>query len=236
MAMELATQGIEVGIFTNRIDEMRAFYGERLRLPFETMLPLGPGMNQYRYAMLGSILKLNHATDPLPPRRPGGYKKLTISDPRTPMPFQLGDPDGNEVSLVPAGQRGIKQIEIQLAVTDEGHFARFYGEVVGAEKLDANRFRIGASIIAFAKDPAAARAEKAGLMHVMEVINTMRAVGIRYITIPVRNCEIEYRRLIATGAWEGSAPFALGDIAKIAFIRDPDGNFIEIAQLAPPKF
>ena len=31
--VELAKQFLDVGVFTNRIDEMRAFYGERIGLP-----------------------------------------------------------------------------------------------------------------------------------------------------------------------------------------------------------
>ena len=45
--MELAKQFIDVGIFTNQIDEMRAFYGERIRLPYEELLPVGGGVRQY---------------------------------------------------------------------------------------------------------------------------------------------------------------------------------------------
>ena len=32
------------------------------------------------------------------------------------------------------------------------------------------------------------------------------------------------------GAWEGRAPSVLGDVARISFVRDPDGNWIEISQ------
>ncbi len=94
--MELAKQFIDVGIFTNQIDEMRAFYGERIRLPYEELLPVGGGVRQYRYGLLGSVLKINHMRDPLAPRIAGGYRMLSISDPRTPMPLTMQDPDGND--------------------------------------------------------------------------------------------------------------------------------------------
>ena len=82
--MELAKNCLDVGLFTNRLDEMKAFYGERLRLPYEELLPLGGGMQQHRYGLLGSVLKINHSRDRLPERGPGGgYRRLTISDPRT---------------------------------------------------------------------------------------------------------------------------------------------------------
>ena len=60
----------------------------------------------------------------------------------------------------------------------------------------------------------------------------MRAVGIRYMTIQVRDCSATFKHATAHGAWEGSAPVTLGDVARICFIRDPDGNWIEISQRA----
>src|SRR5271170_5625065 len=74
IAMELAKQFVDVGIFTNQIEQMRAFYGERIRLPYEALLPVGGGVRQYRYGLLGSVLKINHTRDPLAPRIAGGYR------------------------------------------------------------------------------------------------------------------------------------------------------------------
>ncbi|HUO05540.1 MAG TPA: VOC family protein [Candidatus Binataceae bacterium] len=228
--MELAKQFIDVGLFTNNLEEMRAFYGERIRMPYESMIPLGGGIRQYRYEMLGSVLKINHARDPLPPHRPGGYRQLTISDRRVIAPFVFADPDGNPVGLVPSGQRKINQIEVHLDVTDENAFARFYGELIGAEKIENNRFKVGESIISFAKDDAAVRADASAPMTAMEVMATMRAVGFGYITFQVQDCDAEHRRLLKMGVREGSAPITLGEVARLSFIRDPDGNFIELSQ------
>jgi catechol 2,3-dioxygenase-like lactoylglutathione lyase family enzyme len=230
--MELAKRFIDVGIFTNRLDEMRAFYGERVRLPYEELLPVGGGVRQYRYGLLGSVLKINHARDPLPPRIAGGYKKLSISDPRTPMPLVMQDPDGNDIELVPSGQRSVSQIEIHLGVTDEDLFAHFYGDALQAERIDAGRFKLGDTSISFKRDPAAVRAQKSAAGTAMDAMATMRAVGMRYVTIQVRNVDTEHRRLMSMGVWEGSAPVSLGSVARISFIRDPDGNFIEISQRA----
>jgi lactoylglutathione lyase len=230
--MELAKRFIDVGIFTNRIDEMRAFYGERIRLPYEELLPVGGGVRQYRYGLLGSVLKINHARDPLPSRIAGGYRKLSISDPRTPMPLTMQDPDGNEIELVPSGQRGVNQIEIQIGVTDEAAFEKFYGDALQAERLSAGRFKLGETIVSFQRDGAAVRAPKSPPGSAMDALASMRAVGMRYITVQVRDCDGEHRRLMSMGVWEGAAPVTLGAVARISFIRDPDGNFIEISQRA----
>jgi catechol 2,3-dioxygenase-like lactoylglutathione lyase family enzyme len=230
--MELAKRFVDVGLFTNQLDAMRSYYSERIKLPFEEILALGGGARQYRFGLLGSVLKINHARDPLPPRRPSGYSRLTIADPRTPMPFEFEDPDGNAIELVPSGQRGVKQIEVHLGVTDPEAFERFYGEVLGGEKLDPRRYRIGETIISFAHDGKAVRTSQAPASSAAEVLASMRAVGFRYITVQVRDCDAEHRRFMSMDVWEGSAPMTLGEVARISFIRDPDGNFIEISQRA----
>ena len=230
--MELAKRFVDVGFFTNRIDELRAFYADRLRLPFEEILPVGGGVRQHRFGLLGSVLKLNESRDPLPPRVTGGYAGLTIADPRTPMPMRIADPDGNNIELVPSGHRGIKQIEIHIGVTDEAAFARFYGEALDGEKLGEGRYKIGETVITYAHDAAARRAEDAPAASAAQVIAGMRAIGFRYITVQVRDCDAEHRRFMSMGVREGAAPVTLGKVARISFIRDPDGNFIEISQRA----
>jgi catechol 2,3-dioxygenase-like lactoylglutathione lyase family enzyme len=229
--MELAKQFLDVGVFTNRIDEMRAFYGERIGLPFEELLPVGAGVRQYRYGLLGSVLKLNHIREPLPPRTPGGYKRVAISG-SYPTNSTLRDPDGNEIELVARGERGIAQIEIHIGVTAVDAFEHFYGDALQAERIGAGRFKLGDTIISLEHDPAAVRAEKSGAASAVEVVGAMRAVGMRYITVQVRDCDREHRRLTSMGVWEGAAPVTLGAVARISFIRDPDGNFIEVSQRA----
>jgi catechol 2,3-dioxygenase-like lactoylglutathione lyase family enzyme len=230
--MELAKDCIDVGIFTNRLDEMRAFYDERVKLPYEELLPVGGGVKQYRYGLLGSVLKINHSRDALPERVAGGYSRVIIADQRTPIPFALSDPDGNQIQLVPNGHFGINQIGIHLGVTNEADFDRFYGEVLGAEKLAPKRYRIGKTVLSFELDPKARRADRADPRSAAEVLVSMRAVGIRYMTIQVRDCTAEFKHFVANGVWEGSAPITLGEVARICFIRDPDGNWIEISQRA----
>jgi len=230
--MELAKRFIDVGLFTNQIDEMRAFYADRIRLPYEELLPVGGGVRQYRYGLLGSVLKINHSRDPLPTRVAGGYRRLSISDPRTPMPIPMQDPDGNDLELIPSGQRGVNQIEIHLGVTDEAAFEHFYGDAMQAERLSAGRFKLGETIVSFRHDPAAVRAPKSSAASAADAVSSMRAIGMRYITVQVRDCDSEHRRFTSIGVWEGAAPVSLGAVARISFIRDPDGNFIEISQRA----
>jgi len=178
------------------------------------------------------VLKINHSRDPLPARIAGGYRMLAISDPRTPMPIPMQDPDGNDIELVPTGNRGVNQIEIHIGVTDEPAFEKFYAEALQAERLAAGRFKLGETVISFNHDPAAARVPKAPFASAADVTASMRAVGMRYVTVQVRDVDAEHRRFMSMGVWEGSAPVSLGAVARISFIRDPDGNFIEISQRA----
>ncbi len=82
MAIELKRPQVDVGLFTNRINEMKAFYGDNLGLQFESVLPVGGGFTQHRYVANGSIIKLMESRDPLPRRHPGGYETLIIATDR----------------------------------------------------------------------------------------------------------------------------------------------------------
>ncbi|HXR25710.1 MAG TPA: hypothetical protein VN742_10150 [Candidatus Binataceae bacterium] len=55
---------------------------------------------------------------------------------------------------------------------------------------------------------------------------------MRYVTVQVRDSDGEHRRFMSMGVWEGAATISPGTVARISFIRDPDGNFIEISQRA----
>src|SRR5260370_6739102 len=204
--MELVKQFVDVGIFTNRIDEMRAFYGERVGLPFEELLPVGAAVRQYRYGLLGSVLKINHVRDPLPGRRAGGYKRVAISDPRAAASSSLRDPDGNEIELVARGERGIGQIEIHIGVTEVDAFEHFYGDALQAERVGAGRFKLGETIVSFERDAAAVPAGKSGTASAGEVVGAVRAVGVRYITVQVPECDRGHRRLNAVGGVGRAAP------------------------------
>jgi lactoylglutathione lyase len=61
----------------------------------------------------------------------------------------------------------------------------------------------------------------------------MAALGIRYVTVQVRNCDEAFRALTSGGASEAVAPTNFGTVARICFVRDPDGNFVEISQRPP---
>lgn len=216
--MKLAKLHVDVGLVTNDLEPMLSFWQHEVGLPFEEVLPLGRGRRQHRHAMNGSVLKLNHWRDPVPAAPPSGYREVWIARDGLAERRALRDPDGNRVVLVPRGEGGIAGIDVRLGVRDEAAFHRFYGEALQLEPAGANAYRCGDSLLSFGFD-AAAQGDSA-----------MNGPGYRYVTIQVWDVDAEHAGILARGGREGMAPLTLGEVARISFVRDPDGNWIEISQ------
>jgi lactoylglutathione lyase len=218
--MDLAKPAIDVGLFTHNPTPMLAFWQRDVGLPFEELLPIGGGVHQHRHAMNGSVLKLNAAREPLEPAPASGYRELIIARSGIEAPRSIVDPDGNRITLVPEAHDDVSQIAVRLAVRDAPAFDRFYGRALGLEAAGERRYRCGRSLLTFDEDAAAVEAGR------------MQAPGFRYITIQVRDVDAEHAGIIARGGAEGRPPITLGATARISFVRDPDGNWIEISQRA----
>ena len=57
-----------------------------------------------------------------------------------------------------------------------------------------------------------------------------QGVGFRYITVQIFSCDEEHERILASGGTEGRAPRTIGTTTRYSFVRDPDGNWIEVSQ------
>jgi len=77
-------------------------------------------------------------------------------------------------------------------------------------------------------------APPASFANALEVVKGMAGLGIRYITLGVTNCDAAFTALKGAGAAPALEPVNFGTVARIAFVRDPDGNFIELAQRPAP--
>lgn len=232
--MDLAKQSVDVGIFTNHLESMQEFYGKTLGLPFESEMAVGGGIKQYRYLANGSVIKLMHTTEPLARRHPGGYETIMIASSTAKIPRFLPDPDRNSVELIPSGHDDVTQLEIRVGVTDPDAFAAFYTRALGAAAMSNSRFKIGDTIIAVFHEPETKRATALPFANALEVVKGMAGLGIRYITLGVKDCDAAFAGLKSAGALEALAPVNFGTVARIAFVRDPDGNFIELAQRPAP--
>jgi len=218
--MDLAKNHLDVGLMTTSIEAMLEFWQQSVGLPVEGVLPLTATMVQHRHGMNGSVFKLNHVKRALPAAAPTGYRELRIAREGLAAARELRDPDGNRVTLVPKGANGVTGIEIVLGVRSETAFHRFLGEVLGLEACGGNTYRCGDTRLTFHADPTAtADPEWIGQ-------------GYRYLTVQVRDVEHEHRTALSRGGRQGAAPGNVGDVARISFLLDPDGNWLEVSQRA----
>ncbi len=232
--MDLARKTVDIGIFTNNLEGMQEFYGKTLALPFESVMPVGGGYKQHRYLANGSVIKLMHTAEPLPRRHPGGYETIMIASTEAKTPRFIPDPDRNSVELIPTGQDDLTQVELRVGVSDPDAFATFYTQALGATPIGGNRFKIGETIIAVFHEPETKKRVLAPSANALDVIKGMAGLGIRYITLGVKDCDAAFAALKGAGAEVALAPFTFGTVARVAFVRDPDGNFIELAQRPAP--
>lgn len=231
--MELARPQIDVGIFTHHLEPMQKFYGETLGLQFESVMPVGGGFKQYRYLCNGSVIKLMHTRDQLRPRRPGGYETIMIASPKVDRAEALADPEDNTIELVPPGADDVTQIEVRLGVTDINRFDDFYRRALGATAIGNYRYRLGETIFGVYHEPAMRPVPPLPFPNALEVVKAMAELGIQYVTIQTKDCDDAYKQLTSAGAATAIAPTDFGTVARIAFVRDPDGNFIELARRPP---
>ncbi len=215
--LKLAKPALDVGLFTNQRDAMLHYWQQQVGLTCTEMLPLGGGLQQHRHAIGDSVLKLNHARETLPEAAPGGIRRLLIARDDVATPKELTDPDGNRVLLVPRGHEGIEQLQVELTVSDLTAHQSFYTDALRLPVIDPVTFACGVSRIRLVEGEA-----RRDPVHV--------ARGFRYLTLQVFDVVGTHRAILDAGGREGRPPVRLGEVAYISFVRDPDGNWIEISQ------
>jgi lactoylglutathione lyase len=221
--LKLAKPRVDVGLNTNNLEPMLAFWQNEVGARFDHVLPIQSGVKQHRHDLNGSVLKINCHREPLPPRAATGYHEVIVAREDLASPRSLKDPDGNRVRLVPTGTLGIAQIAVKLCVRDLRAHARFYAAALGldeAPNFEGPAFRAGESLLLCERSEAAPA--DAGI----------EGQGWRYITFQVFKADEEHAHILALGGREAMAPRTLGTTARISMVRDPDGNWIEISQRA----
>lgn len=218
--MELAKPRVDIGLSTNDLEPMLAFWQGEAGIPFDHLLKIRRGQDQHRHDALGSVLKINHHADPLPDTPATGYRELIVARPGLEAPVSLTDPDGNRVTLVPPGHQGVTQIGVRIAVRDLAAHRKFYTRGLGLTEETPGAFRAGETLLILEESPDAP--SDAG----------MQGRGWRYITFQVFKVDAEHARILEAGGREAMPPTTLGTTARISMVRDPDGNWIEISQRA----
>jgi len=221
--MNLAKQQVDIGLATNDIEPMLAFWQGEAGIPFDHLLKVRKGHNQHRHDALGSVLKINHQETPILDAPPGGYRELVIAREGLTAPRPLQDPEGNRVTLVPPGHDGVTQIGIRMAVRSIAAHRKFYTEALGLveePRETGAAFRAGETLLLL--DESADAPSDAG----------MTGRGWRYITFQIFKVDDEHAHVLAAGGREAMPPTTLGTTARISMVRDPDGNWIELSQRA----
>jgi lactoylglutathione lyase len=218
--MNLAKNHIDVGLFSNQRDAQLAFWQGPVSLPYDHLGKLGGGMQQHRHHMNGSILKMNHAREPLPALPPSGIVEVLIARDDLDTPRHLIDPDGNRVTLVPKGCEGVVGVGVVLRVNNRDATDRFYRHVMQFEAAGRGVYRCGDSLVIVGEE---GKVEKSA---------EWRAPGYRYTTVQIWDAAKEHAGILARGGEEGAPLRVLGETVRYSFVRDPDGNFIEISQRA----
>jgi predicted enzyme related to lactoylglutathione lyase len=221
--MDLAKPRVDIGLSTNDLEPMLAFWQGKAGVPFDHLLKIRKGHDQHRHDALGSVLKINHHETPLPDAPPSGYRELILAREGLAEPRPLVDPEGNRVTLVPPGHEGVTQAGVRLAVRDLAAHRKFYGEALDLPeepRAAGAAFRAGQTLLILEESPDAPA--DAG----------MQGRGWRYITFQVFKVDEEHARVLERGGREALAPVTLGTMARISMVRDPDGNWIELSQRA----
>jgi lactoylglutathione lyase len=209
--VNLAKDCLDVGLYTDRYEDVRAFYCDRLGLPYEELLKVGSGVHQHRLGLHGGVLKVNSSRQALA-EAPTNLIGLDLPAPVTDLQ-RLTDPDGTSVALVPGDS-----LTVHWASSAPHRLAELLSAGMDAVDGPAGELRIGRTNIVL--HPGGVRA------------GPMRARGLRYLTVQVRDVRSEHARLVALGWSEQVQPVRLGDTAFISFVTDPDGTPVEISQRA----
>lgn len=211
-AIAFAKPAFDVGFATNDLEGFQRLWEGRIGLAYDHLAKLGGGFHQHRWHQGDSIIKVNHTRTPLADAPPGGYRALTLAAAEA---TDLATPDGTPVHLRPAPGA---DLTLHVETADPDAFARFYGERLGLEPDGPLAFRLGGSRIVAVAGPKPATAG-------------WRERGLRYMTVQIFLCDALTAALERQGVEVGQPPRTVGQV-RYSFIRDPDGNWIELSERA----
>ena len=160
-----------------------------------------------------------------------GVVSRTVDTGTGPVPVALlADPDGNQIELV--GAPGAEpSLQVGLAARDVERTRAFYREALGVQEEASlvsegeRRFyaRIGSAVQLkyWAADKTAT--VQTGALTAL--------AGIRYVTVNVGDVDAAFGFLRDRGVRVRVPPTAV-TVGRVCIVEDPDGNWIELAQMA----
>ncbi len=215
--MDLAKLAVDVGLMTNDWPSHRQLLAE-VGAQYDHLLKVGSGIHQHRYAIGDSVLKVNSHRDALA-TTPSTLVGLRMAG-AVERPTARVTADGVPIEVVPVGTDAIVDVEVRWRTHRPDEVAEFLQAGLGGVREGA-RWRVGTSWFVLDADPAAADAAA-----------ELDGLGLRYLTVQVRDVVREHARLVALGYESARQPVRLGDTACISFVRAPDGTWLEISQRA----
>ncbi|MEO5899931.1 MAG: VOC family protein [Ilumatobacteraceae bacterium] len=217
--MDLAKDCLDVALFTDR-REVPTFWRDEAGLVLDEILPVRRGHDQYRFDLNGSVLKVNVIERGLPGTGASTITAVVVADAERAGTTST-DPDGTSIRFVaPDGADGVGQIGIRYAVADLSLATEYYWSTLGWDPAGTAGARCGRTMLWFEERP--------------DVVPTpaLPVRGWGYITVQIRDCDAEHARVLARGGVDGAPPITLGEVARFAMVRDPDGNWLELSQRA----
>jgi catechol 2,3-dioxygenase-like lactoylglutathione lyase family enzyme len=219
----LARPGLDLGIPTDHGAAMRAFYEHELGLTLHSENEIIEGHDEVFYELHGSWLKLNTSVEPLAPAVTG-FRALLVADPDPAADVRtLHDPDGLPVTVMPRGHLGLDELGLEMLVPDIDAQARFLLDGCGAERVGERGYRVGNTVIFLERS-----------VSPMAITPIVRR-GLTMLTFVVTDLLDAHQFLLDHGAIHGlraaDDPGVPGR-CLFSFVRDPNGNWIELVQFA----
>jgi lactoylglutathione lyase len=122
----------------------------------------------------------------------------------------------------------LKILHTSLNVTDLDRSIKFYSEQLDLKLTSRHEVKQNNAEIAFLKDATGAAIE---LTHWKDKKSLVEGDNFDHIAFGVEDVAAAIERLRKKGVEIAMEPFSLqGSSSKIAFIKDPDGNWLELIQ------
>jgi lactoylglutathione lyase len=124
----------------------------------------------------------------------------------------------------------VKILHTCINVADMDRSIEFYTKQIGLRFVNRREIKQNNAEIAFLKDEDEAAIE---LTHWRDKKELKEGDNFDHIAFAVRDIEATVRDLRSSGVTIAMEPYSLqGSTSKIAFIKDPDGNWLELIESA----
>jgi lactoylglutathione lyase len=214
----LARGLLDPGLFSDNENAMRKFYEDEVGLPLIERLPHSDTYAEVFFELLPGKLKIQSFVEPLEPAVTG-YSELMIARGGLDEVVVVDDPDGLRVHLVPVGHRGVTTAGYVVAVPDADAQARFLVDGMGAHESHGG-LRVGDTQL-FLEEAESGSPTTPPCRR-----------GFVYLTMIVHDCAAAHARLLSAGATHSLRTLRLEDRCLFSWVRDPNGNWVEIVQYA----